>query len=171
MIKEFIPERDRSIVLAVDCSASMAYSSKASLKKDVALTIAAALSFIAGVSHDKVGILAFSDKIHARLPPQRGKLVLTKILDTLCLAMVQGGKTNFAEALRFLTSNKLSKSILFFISDWVCLDNCFNRELKLIARRLYKIFLVKTSIANLPKNARKNKKPPSCTLDNKGDKI
>jgi uncharacterized protein (DUF58 family) len=135
MIKEFIPERDRCIILAVDCSSSLAYSSKLEFKKNAALTIAATIAFIASLSNDKVGLLAFSDKIHAWQPPQKGKLVLTKILDTLCLAMNQGGKTNLPEALKFLSSSKLSKSILFFISDWITEDGNFNRELKLMARK------------------------------------
>lgn len=133
MLKEFTPERDRSIILVVDCSASMHYSSKEEFKKDAAVLIAAALAFIASSSNDKVGLLAYADTIKAWLPPQKGRLVFTKILDTLCLAMSQGGATSTQEAIKFLLGQAPAKSIIFFISDWVDCDENFSRELKILA--------------------------------------
>lgn len=135
MIKEFIPERDRSVILAVDCSSSLAYSSKPELKRDLIVSTAAALAFIANSSNDRVGMLLFSDTVHAWMAPQKGKLVVTKVIDELCSAVHAGGKTDIMEALRFLAGTQSSNSVLFIISDWISDQDCLKRELQVVAKK------------------------------------
>ena len=135
MLKEFVPERDRVVILVVDCSSSLHFSSQTVLKCDIALLLSATLAFMANLSNDRVGMLAFTDKVNCWIPPQKGRLVVTRILDELCLAMKQGGKTNIAEALKFLLNNKLSNCIMFLISDWINESNINTRELRLLAKK------------------------------------
>lgn len=135
MIKEFIPERDRTVILAVDCSSSLAYSSQPDLKRDLIVSTAAALAFIANASNDRVGLLLFSEGVKTWMAPQKGKLVVTKIVDELCSAVESGGKTDILEALRFLAGTKSSNCVLFIISDWISDQECLRRELKVVARK------------------------------------
>lgn len=135
MIKDFVPERDRTLILAVDCSGSSAYSSKIELKRDLIFSTASALAFIANESNDRVGMLLFSDKVKKWLVPEKNKFVVTKIVDELSQEILKGGKTNFVEALRFLANAKLSNCVLFIISDWISEHECLKRELKVIGKK------------------------------------
>ncbi len=72
MVKQYIEERDRTIILAIDVSQSNSYSSTEELRKDYIAEVAASLAFIAADSKDKVGALFFSDRVEKWIPPSRG---------------------------------------------------------------------------------------------------
>jgi len=119
MVKQFREERDRTVILAIDVSASQHHSSKSELKKDVVAEIAAALAFVADHNKDKVGALFFSDRIEKWLPPSRGKVHLGSIIQTIFSLEAQERSTNIQEALRFLVHLKKRNAIVFLISDWI----------------------------------------------------
>lgn len=119
MIKQFIEERERSVILMVDISKSMFCSSKSSLKKDLAFEVAAALSFIALDSKDKVGLLLFSDRVEKWVPPSRSRSQTYKIIETLTSTKPKGTETKIEEAIKFLINLKQRNSIVFTLSDWI----------------------------------------------------
>lgn len=119
MIKQFIEERDRTIILAIDISASGKYSSQHELRKDLTAQVAGTLALVAGANKDRVGALFFSDKIEKWLAPNRGASHAGKILETIFSLQATSPKTNIAEALRFLISLKKRNAIVFMISDWI----------------------------------------------------
>lgn len=119
MIKRYIQERDRTIIVAVDLSASARYSSSEELRKDVATDLAATLAFIAHLNKDKVGVLLFTDQIEAWIPPSRGNVHISKVLETLYTYAPQHKTTSIQAALRFLVGLKKRNAVVFMISDWI----------------------------------------------------
>ncbi len=135
MIKEFVPERDRTLILAVDCSSSSIFSSRPELKRDLIFSTASALALIANASNDRVGLLLFSDGIKKWIVPEKGKSVVTKIVDELSQEILKGGKTSFSEMLKFLANMEHSNCVLFIISDWIFDQESLKRELKVIGKK------------------------------------
>lgn len=119
MVKQFIEERDRTIILAIDVSGSSAYASTNQLRKDLVAEISASLSFIAAESKDKVGALFFSNVVEKWIPPSRGMAHSNKILETVYSLKPMSKQTDIAAALRFLISLKQRNAVVFFISDWI----------------------------------------------------
>jgi uncharacterized protein (DUF58 family) len=72
MVKQFIEERDRTIILAIDLSASSLYSSNYELRQDLIAQLSAAVAYISGENKDKVGALFFTDQVEKWIPPSRG---------------------------------------------------------------------------------------------------
>ena len=106
MIKQFIEERDRTVILAIDISASSQYSSNKELRSETIAQVTAALAFIATNSKDKVGAVFFSDRIEKWIAPTRGQAHYGKIIEALFTIKPRGKKTSFIEVLRFLINLK-----------------------------------------------------------------
>ncbi|MCK4499173.1 DUF58 domain-containing protein, partial [Candidatus Babeliales bacterium] len=119
MVKECVPERDRTIIFAIDCSASNLYSSQENLRKTVILQVASALAFIANNTHDKVGALLFSDTVHQWFAPKCGEGHIAKILESIYSITASGKATNFSECFKFLADLRKKNAVLFVISDWI----------------------------------------------------
>ena len=119
MIKQLIEERDRTVILAIDISASSNFSSKEELKKEMISKVGAALTFIASESKDKVGALFFSDRVEKWIAPSRGRVHISRILKDLLSLKPTGKKTDIQEALNFLVSLKKRNSVVFMLSDWI----------------------------------------------------
>lgn len=119
MIKQFVEERDRTIILAIDVSASASYSSVLELRKESIAQIAAALAFVANDNKDKVGAVFFSDKIEKWIAPSRGSGHVGQILESIFSLQPDGIKTDIAGLLRFLINLKKRNAIVFILSDWI----------------------------------------------------
>ncbi|MBY0353865.1 DUF58 domain-containing protein [Candidatus Babeliales bacterium] len=130
MVKQFIEERDRTVIIAIDVSASSRYASQEELRKDSIAQVATALAFIAEENKDKVGALFFSDRIEKWIPPSRGPLHVGSLLETIFSLEPKGTGTNFNEALRFLINAKKRNAIVFMLSDWINNANDYSKLLK-----------------------------------------
>lgn len=119
MVKQYREERERTVIVAIDNSASLNGSSETQLKKDLAIDVAASLSFIAAQGKDKVGLLVFSDHIEAWIPPARGVAHLARVTKELASCTFQNKRTDMSSALEFLVQLKLRSAILFLVSDFV----------------------------------------------------
>ena len=119
MVKQLIEERDRTVILAIDVSASSNFSSKKELKKDLIAQVGASLAFIASNNKDRVGALFFSDKVEKWIPPMRGNLQVGKILEVLFSINPDNKTTNILEALKFLINLKKRNTVVFMLSDWI----------------------------------------------------
>ncbi len=120
MVKTFIQERDRTVLVALDTSSSMFYGSGEQLKYDLGCTVAGAIGSIAVNSHDKFGAILFSDAVEAWVPPSRGFGHLTRIVDKAC-QVTQGKPSTSLEALfTFLMKLKNKRGVVVFVvSDWL----------------------------------------------------
>jgi len=133
MVKQFIEERDRTIILAIDLSASTLYSSQKELRRDSIAEIAAALAFIANHNKDKIGALFFSDHVEEWIAPARGNLHVGKIIEKLFSITPKGKKTDIVQAFRFLINLKKRNSVVFMLSDWIDDHHEYSKLLKVVS--------------------------------------
>ena len=131
-IKIFEEERELSVLILIDVSSSGMFGSKSELKIDVAVEIAAMLSFSAIKNNDKVGLALFSDKIEKYIPPKKGKKhVLRLITDIVNHDFENSNKrTSIKTAIDFANKISKRKSVIFLISDFI--DDNFWNELKFL---------------------------------------
>src|SRR6516225_47562 len=132
-IKRFVEERELTVMLLVDCSGSNQFGSLAQQKREVAAELAAVLAFSAISNNDKVGLIAFTDRVERFVPPRKGtRHVLRLIRDVLFYQPRRRG-TSLAEALDFLNRVVHRRVIVFLLSDF--LDQGYDKSLKRTGRR------------------------------------
>ena len=132
-IKKYVEERELTVMLAVDISASNRFGSSAQFKKDLAAEIAAVLAFAAIQNNDRVGLILFSDEVEHYLPPKKGtRHVLRVIRDALYVEPKRRG-TRLVPALNFLNRVSSRKTVTFVVSDF--LDHDFEKSLAITAKR------------------------------------
>jgi uncharacterized protein (DUF58 family) len=121
-IKRFTEERELTIVLAVDLSASGAFGSTDRLKRQLAAEISAVLAFAAVRKNDRIGLLAFTDRVELYVPPKKGTKHTLRIVREL-LALVPVGKgTDLRGAADHLLRVLPRRSIVFVVSDFLYPD-------------------------------------------------
>ncbi|MDQ5940439.1 MAG: hypothetical protein QG632_165 [Candidatus Dependentiae bacterium] len=120
MVKEFVQERERTVMVMLDISASLTTGSQEALKETYARNVAACLAMMAQNTNDKIGILVFADKVLKYLPPQKGATYSAQLVYELLSAGSQTkGPGNFEAALKHIASLRLRNAIVFVVSDWI----------------------------------------------------
>lgn len=122
-IKVFEEERELSVVLLVDVSASGAFGTHNQTKQNLITELCAVVSFSASQNNDKVGLIFFSDKIELFIPPKKGKSHVLRIIRELIEFKPENKKTNLEVALRYLTNVIKKRSIVFLMSDFYAETN------------------------------------------------
>ncbi|MBI5678477.1 MAG: DUF58 domain-containing protein [Planctomycetes bacterium] len=121
-IKRYVEERELTVMLLVDVSASGNFGSIKHLKNEVATEICAILALSAIKNNDKVGMIMFTDKIEKFIPPKKGpKHVLRVIREHLC-SQPTGKGTNISVALEYLNKITHRRTISFIVSDFIAND-------------------------------------------------
>lgn len=140
-IKVFEEEREISVILLVDVSASTLFGTQvnreqvAQMKQDVITEICAVLSFSAANNNDKVGLIFFTDQIERFIPPKKGRNHILRIIRELIGAEVQHKGTDIGEALRYLTNMLKKRSIVFILSDFMNPGADYKDALSIARRR------------------------------------
>jgi uncharacterized protein (DUF58 family) len=134
-VKEFVEERDLTIVIAVDVSGSMGFGSVDWRKADIASELAAVFAFSAVQNADRVGLLLFSDSVRTFIPPRRGHAHAQVIVRSMADAAMRGceGNADIEHAAMFLDRVNVRRAVLIVISDF--LDLNFERPMKRLGRR------------------------------------
>ena len=141
-VKVFEEERELSVVLMVDVSASGAFGTNKQYKQDLITELCAVIAFSAAQNNDKIGVIFFSDKIEKFIPPKKGKSHVLRIIRELLEFKPQNKKTNLELPLKYLTNVIKKKSIVFLISDFFTESNykdalkIANKKHDLIALRI-----------------------------------
>lgn len=117
-VKVFEEERELTVMLVVDVSASKDFGTVKQFKKDLVTELCAVLSFSAIQNNDKIGIIFFSDHIEKFIPPKKGKTHILRIIRELLEFTPQHTRTNLSVGLQYLTSAIKKRSIAFVISDF-----------------------------------------------------
>jgi uncharacterized protein (DUF58 family) len=117
--KVFEEERELTVMLLVDVSASSLFGTIIASKKDIATEIAAVIAFSAVNNHDKIGVVFYSDKIEKYIPPKKGKQHALFIVRELLAVQSGQKKTQLNTALRFFNNTTRQKSIAFILSDFI----------------------------------------------------
>lgn len=134
-VKEFIEERDLTILVAVDVSGSMGFGSVDWRKCDLAAELAAVFAFSAVANSDRVGLLLFSSRTELFIPPRRSRNHAQVIVRGAVDAAMRGvaGKADFESAVRFLESVPMKRAVVLVLSDF--LDAGFERPLQRLDQR------------------------------------
>jgi uncharacterized protein (DUF58 family) len=117
--KIFEEERELTVMLLVDVSASSLFGTVNATKKDIATEIAAVVAFSAVNNADKIGLILYSDKIEKYIPPKKGKQHALFIVRELLSSESHQKKTELKKALRYFTNTTRQKSIAFILSDFI----------------------------------------------------
>ncbi|MEN8201278.1 MAG: DUF58 domain-containing protein [Bacteroidota bacterium] len=117
-VKVFEEERELTVMLLIDVSASGDFGTEAQLKRSLITEIAAVLSFSAIENNDKIGVIIFSDRVEKFIPPQKGRKHILRIIRELLEFRPQSNGTDISESLRFLTNAIKKRCTAFLISDF-----------------------------------------------------
>jgi len=132
-VKKFTEERELTVVLVVDVSASGNFGSVSQSKRELAAEVACLLAFSAIRNNDKVGLLLFSDRVELFIPPKKGRSHTLRIIREILFFEPAGRGTAPALALDYLNKVVTRRAVVFFISDFQTDD--FSRELSVSGRR------------------------------------
>ncbi|MBI5179285.1 MAG: DUF58 domain-containing protein [Nitrospinae bacterium] len=131
-IKIFEEERELTVILAVDASASGAFGT-ARFKSESAAEICAAIAFSAIRNNDKVGLLVFTDKVELNIPPRKGRRHVLRIIRELVAFSPSGKRTNIKAALDTLNHAAKKRAIVFLVSDFN--DAGYETSLRIAAKK------------------------------------
>lgn len=131
--KVFEEERELTVILLVDVSASSLFGTVHQNKRDMITEMGAVLTFSAINNNDKVGVIFFSDKIEKYIPAKKGKEHALFIVRELLTASPTRKGTNLKEALNFFSRSNNQKSIAFIMSDF--LDENYEHSLRVAGNR------------------------------------
>lgn len=120
-VKIFREEREQTVMLIVDGSASESFGSRR-LKRDVTAELGAVLAYAAIKSNDKVGLIIFTDRVERYIPPKKGKGHVWRVISEILSFKPQGTKTNLGAALTYFSRVVRRRSVCFVISDFL-MDN------------------------------------------------
>lgn len=132
-VKVFEEERELTMMLLVDLSASEFFGTTDQFKRDIITEISATLAFSAIQNNDKVGLLLFSNEIELFIPPKKGKSHVLRIIRELIEFQPKSKKTDVAMALRYLSQVMKKKAIVFLLSDFM--DDEYDSPLKIASKR------------------------------------
>ena len=132
-VKKFTEERELTVMLLVDVSASNRFGSTAQLKRDLAAEVAAVLAFSAIANHDRVGLILFSDRVEKHVPPAKGATHVLRVVSEILNAQPSSPRTDLEPALRYLNQVVRRRSVAFLISDFIA-PSC-EHLLRVTARR------------------------------------
>ncbi len=131
--KIFEEERELTVVLLIDTSASNLFGTVAKQKKELIIEMAAVLTFSAINNNDKVGVIFFSDKIEKFIPPKKGRQHALYIVRELLTVEARQKGTNLDGAIKFFSRAVKQRSIAFLLSDF--LTSGYDDDLKVIGNK------------------------------------
>lgn len=132
-VKVMEEERENTLLLLVDVSASAVFGSHTQFKEEYLSELCAVLAFSAISNNDKVGVVLFSDQVECFIPPKKGKQHILRIIRVILSTQPTGKGTDIAKALRFVNNVIKKRSVCFILSDF--LDKGYEDALKIMARR------------------------------------
>lgn len=117
-VKVMEEERELTMMLLVDISASMDYGTKTQLKREYVAEIAASLGFSAAGNNDKVGLILFADKVYKVIPPQKGRKHILSMISQILTADYIPAVSKIDKALEYMMGIFKRKSLVFLLSDF-----------------------------------------------------
>ncbi len=133
LVKQFYDERQRSVLIALDISASCFFGSDVALKITVARTVAALLAYAAFLGKDEVGLFLFTDTKEWYIPVGAGRARIQEVLEKIFSFAPQNKQTNLAVVLEKIAQLRKKNMMLFIISDFI--DTHYEKELSLVAQQ------------------------------------
>ncbi len=132
-VKLFTEERDRTVNLLVDMSASGLFGSRLQAKREVAAEVAALVAFSAIKNDDRVGLIVFTDEVELYVPPKKGKKHVLRVIREILTFRPRSSRTSIGAGLDYLAKVTRRKSVAFLVSDF--LARGWERPLQMAHRR------------------------------------
>lgn len=133
-IKKYSEERELTVMLAVDASASGLFGAGEKDKREQMIEAAALLAFSAIRNNDKVGLLIFTDETELYLPPRSGRKHVLRVIRELVAMEPKHRGTDIGKALESLAETLKKKSVIFLVSDFID-DKDYEKSLKIVNRK------------------------------------
>lgn len=134
-VKVYREERELTLMLLIDLSASGIFGSIKQSKRERAAEIASVLAFSATRNNDKVGLLLFTDEVEHYIPPKKGRRHILRVIRDILFYQPEGKKTNHKTALDYLNRVQRRKAVVFMISDFLGTDDSIFQTLALTNQR------------------------------------
>ncbi len=134
-VKRYIEERELTVLLVVDASASENFGSVQRFKRDLAAELTAVLSFAATTNNDRVGLLIFTDQVELYIPPRKGRKHVLRLLRELLAFEPQQRGTDIKLALDTVNHILKRRGIIFLVSDFMATPDSYRTALAVTNRR------------------------------------
>lgn len=118
-VKTFCEERELTVLLAVDVSASGSFGSQRLSKMETGVEVAAVLMFTALKNNDKVGLLFFADEVIKYIPPRKGRGNVLRLIRELLATETVKAPTDISKALEYLGHVQRRRCVVFLMSDFL----------------------------------------------------
>ncbi|MCU0511882.1 MAG: DUF58 domain-containing protein [Anaerolineae bacterium] len=141
-IRQYVEERELTVMLVLDGSASVLFGTVDRQKRDFAAELGAILAYAAISNQDKVGLLIFSDHIEHYIPPRKGRKHILRLIRDLLLVETSGRGTDMGQALQTVNRLLPAGAIVFIISDFLMDSAAYARQLALTAQQHDTIVMV-----------------------------
>jgi uncharacterized protein (DUF58 family) len=134
-IKLFVEEREMTVLLLVDMSASGRFGSREQEKRELAAELGAVFAFSAIRNNDRVGLIIFTDEVERFVPPKKGKKHVLRVISEILSFTPRSPRTSIGGALDFLGRIARRRAVAFLISDFLAPLSTYERSLRIAARR------------------------------------
>ncbi|MCD6225173.1 MAG: DUF58 domain-containing protein [Deltaproteobacteria bacterium] len=128
-VKMFHEERELTVILVIDLSASNMFATKKRFKRDLIAEVAGTLAFLAIKTNDKVGALFFTSSVDKFIPPRKGSAHVWRLIKEIFTPGEYAPGTNIEAALTYLNRTVKRNSIVFLLSDFI--DSGYEKALRI----------------------------------------
>jgi uncharacterized protein (DUF58 family) len=134
-VKLFVEEREMTVMLLVDMSASGRFGSAEEEKRELAAELAAVLAFSAIKNNDRVGLIIFTDKVERFVPPKKGRKHVLRVITEILSYTPSSPHTNLAVGIDFMGHIVRRRAVAFLVSDFLCPQDSYERALRVASQR------------------------------------
>ncbi len=134
-VKLFTEEREMTVLLLVDMSASGRFGSRDQEKRELAAELAAILAFSAIRNNDRVGLIIFTDEVERFVPPKKGKKHVLRVISEILSFEPRSPRTHIGVGLEFLGRIARRRAVAFLVSDFLAPAGQYDRALRIAAGR------------------------------------
>ncbi len=132
-VKKHVEERELTVILLVDFSASGEFGTRRQFKREIEAEICAILAFSAIKNSDRVGLIAFTDRIETFLSPRKGKDHVLRVIREVLYFRPRGRATDLGMALQFMYRTITKRAVVFVVSDFLAQE--YEQPLRVAARK------------------------------------
>jgi len=133
-VKVFEEERELTVMLLIDVSASLIFGTTSCYKTEMVTEIAATLAYSAIQNNDKIGVIMFSDKVEMYIPPKKGRKHILYIISQLLDFQPESSRTNIKNAIEMLMHTQHKSCTAFLLSDFIDKNN-YSQALEIMGRK------------------------------------
>jgi len=132
-IKKFVEERELTVILLVDASASQKFGTKDKFKSELTAELASVIAFSAIRNNDRVGMIIFTDRVEKVIRPKKGRNHILRLIREALYFKPSGHGTNLTLAMQYLNELWRRKAVVFLLSDFE--DKDFEAALKVTSKK------------------------------------